>query len=208
MAIPFVYPDGANSIISLPRANFAMTVDQVRRAAPAINAASILVLQLEVSAEANLEAARMASTAGVPVLLNTAPIADVPPGLWPFVDWIVANEVEAAAFAPGLDGPLPQAAALARRARAGAVVTLGDQGAILAAAGHLREVAAFPVIPIDTVGAGDAFCGAFALALQEGRSPAEAARFASAAGAVAVTRSGAIASLPTRPEVLALLNAS
>jgi ribokinase len=85
------------------------------------------------------------------------------------------------------------------------VVTLGEHGAVLATARGVERIPAFPVEAIDSVGAGDAFCAAFALALAEGRTPAEAARFASAAGAISATRPGASTSLPSRIEVEAVL---
>jgi ribokinase len=72
-------------------------------------------------------------------------------------------------------------------------------------AGEAYRVPAFRVKAVDTVGAGDAFSGALALALTEGRELEDAVRFASAAAAVSVTRRGAQPSLPRRNEVLARL---
>jgi len=81
------------------------------------------------------------------------------------------------------------------------VVTLGDEGALLALGEDRLFLPAYSVEVVDTVAAGDAFAGAFALALAEGKSPVEAARWGNAAGAIAVTRSGAQPSLPTRQEL-------
>jgi ribokinase len=86
------------------------------------------------------------------------------------------------------------------------VITLGAQGAVLAQAQTKPEVVlAHPVAVVDTTAAGDAFVGAFAVALAEGRTPAEAMRWGNAAGALAVTAAGAQPSLPTRNAVVALL---
>jgi len=203
-----VFDDGGNSIVSVPRANMRVTVAQVEAAASVITSAAMLLLQFEVPAEANVAAARLARGAGVPVLLNAAPVGGFPPELWPLVSFLVVNEVEAAAFAtaagPDAD-PVVQARELLARGPGVVVVTLGERGAVLATADAVERVPAFPVDAVDSVGAGDAFCAAFALALAEGHPPASAARFASAAGAISATRAGAAASLPFRAEVEALV---
>jgi sugar/nucleoside kinase (ribokinase family) len=72
---------------------------------------------------------------------------------------------------------------------------------------HVRRMASFRVNAVDTLGAGDVFHGAFALALAEGRTEADAMRFASAAAALKCTRFGGITGAPTRAEVDALLQA-
>ncbi len=207
VAVPMVFDDGGNSIVSVPRANMRVTVAQVEAAA-AITSAAMLLLQLEVPAEANVAAARLAGDAGVPVLLNAAPVAELPAELWSFVSCLIVNEVEAAAFARAI-GPNPdpilQARELLARGPRVVVVTLGEQGAVLAAGDTVERIPPFRVDAVDSVGAGDAFCAAFALALAEGQTPMSAARFASAAGAVSATRPGAAASLPFRAEVEALV---
>ncbi len=82
----------------------------------------------------------------------------------------------------------------------------GAEGAFVAdSSGRAEWVPAFKVEAVDTVGAGDCFNGAFAVALMEGNDPWAAARFASAAAAISVTRRGAQASMPTRDEVEAFL---
>jgi ribokinase len=85
------------------------------------------------------------------------------------------------------------------------VTTLGGAGVdVETPAGH-RHVEPFDVTPVDTTGAGDAFCGAFAVAIAEGSDALAAARFAAAAGAIATTRAGAVPSLPRRAEIDALI---
>jgi ribokinase len=94
------------------------------------------------------------------------------------------------------------AAAALRRLGVGAVIlTLGERGALLAHAGGMEAVPPFPVTPLDTTAAGDAFVGALAVALAEGRPLVEAVRWGNAAGALATTRLGAQPSLPNRREV-------
>lgn len=206
IAIPMVFDDGGNSIISVPGANMQMAIGDVAAASDVIAAAGALLLQFEAPMECNLTAARVAREAGVLVILNTAPVAACPPGLLELADVLVANEVEAAALAPGAPAtPAGQARSLIGLGPRAAIVTLGEDGAILVTATGLDQLPSFPVPAVDSVGAGDAFCGALAVALTEGLELAAAVRFACAAGALAVTRPGATASLPSRAEVEALL---
>ncbi|MDQ3700725.1 MAG: PfkB family carbohydrate kinase, partial [Chloroflexota bacterium] len=85
------------------------------------------------------------------------------------------------------------------------LLTLGERGALLIDASGEQRIRPFPAHAVDTTAAGDAFCAALAVALGEGRALIEAASFASAAGALAVTVAGAGPSLPRRPAIEALL---
>lgn len=205
VAAPIVLPGGENSIAAAPGANLAVTVEQVEAAGPAIRAPRALLLQFEAPMAVNLAAARIAHDAGVPVLLNPAPALDHPPELLALADVLVLNEVEAAMLAPGAATHEARARALRDRGPAAVIVTLGPSGAILLDGDGFRAIPPFAVEAIDSVGAGDAFCGALAVALGEGMPLARAARFAAAAGALSVTRRGAAASLPHRAEVQRLL---
>ena len=85
------------------------------------------------------------------------------------------------------------------------IITRGEKGAVWSTATASGQAAAFRIVPVDTVAAGDAFCGGLAAALNKGQPLNEALRWASAAGALTATRVGAAASLPRRPEVEELL---
>jgi ribokinase len=85
------------------------------------------------------------------------------------------------------------------------IITLGSRGALVADAQGCRFIPAFKVKPVDTTAAGDIFNGALAVALAEGLTLDDAARFASAAAAISVTRLGAQTSAPTRSEIDAWL---
>jgi ribokinase len=87
-----------------------------------------------------------------------------------------------------------------------AIITRGGEGAIWATAHDSGSIGVFSVTPIDTVAAGDAFCGGLVAALAEGLDIDEAMRWAAAAGGLATTRAGAVPSLPNRVELLALLD--
>lgn len=204
-AAPVVFDDGENSILSAPQANLALQTALVDAAREAIAAAGALLLQFEAPMEANIAAARIARAAGTRVVLNPAPVVAHPPELLALADVLVVNEVEAAMLAGGTH-PAAQARTLLG-GRELAVVTLGEQGAVFAtASGEAGVVEAFPVQAIDSVGAGDAFCAALAVALCEGQAAGAAVRFAAAAGALAVTVAGAATSLPRREAVDRLLS--
>ena len=84
---------------------------------------------------------------------------------------------------------------------AAVVLTLGAQGALMLTETTSERVSALSVDPVDTTGAGDAFCGAIATALASGETLHSAVAFANAAGAAAVTVVGATPSMPTRAKI-------
>jgi ribokinase len=123
------------------------------------------------------------------------------------VDWLVVNETEAGAVlgrpVRGLAEAGEAAAALLTAGARHAVVTAGAHGAALAGPGGAGTIRAFEVDAVDTVGAGDTFVGALAVALAAGVPAAEAVRAAAAAGATAATRPGAQAGMPRPADILA-----
>jgi ribokinase len=139
-------------------------------------------------------------------MLNAAPAAPVSPDLRAASAIVVANDIEASALA-GLTvgGPADVPDAQARIDCRLLVVTFGAAGSAASMPGSRVHAPAFDVRVVDTTGAGDAFCGAFAVRLTEGAELADAMRFANAAGAVACTRHGAYESMPAREDVEALL---
>jgi ribokinase len=140
----------------------------------------------------------------VRVILNPAPAADLPQDMLSKVDVLTPNEREALRLAglSGLQEPATLAKILLERSGARSlVITRGAEGALVARTGDLQAVPSFPITPVDTTAAGDAFNGALAVKLAEGADLAEAVRFAAAAGAISATRPGAQPSLPTRAEL-------
>lgn len=198
-----------NTIVVVPGANGLVGAEDVARLDAALGGASVLLLQLEVSLDAVVAAARAARRYGATVVLDPAPARVLPPELYHLVDIITPNETEAAillGLPPGVELDYERAAAeLLARGVSRAVIKLGGRGAYAADASGGALHPAFPVTPVDTVAAGDAFNGALAAALSEGRPFAEALRWGLAAGAIAVTRPGAQAAMPSRAELLSLL---
>jgi ribokinase len=205
VAVPIVLDDGQNAIFAIPQSNLNLGVADIEKARAAIAAADALLVQFEVGMAATETAMRAARAAGVKVFLNPAPLAAFPDGLLGLATTIVANEVEAAALVPEARGDHSAEAAALAAIAGSAVVTLGAEGAAFQDGSAAGSARAPSVAAVDSVGAGDAFCGALAVALAEGRSFSAAVHFANAAGALAVTRPGAQAALPTRDEVEALL---
>ncbi|MGE0600308.1 MAG: ribokinase [Dehalococcoidia bacterium] len=205
VAVPIVLDSGENSIFAIPQSNMALGASDIEAARETIASAGMLMLQFEVGMDATLAAARIAHEAGVPVMLNPAPIVEPPAGLLSLSSIIIANELEAASLAPAAGGDHAKELAALREYVPTAIITLGEAGAMVDDGSGLLTASGFPVTAIDTVGAGDAFCAAFAVARCEGMAVTEAARFANAAGALAVTAAGAESSLPTRSAVEAFL---
>ena len=198
-----------NRIIQVLGANDTCGDAEAERVTELLYRASALLLQLEVSVELSLKVAQAAAVRGVPVILDPSPVRPLPAAFYSCCDVITPNETDAQAL---VDAPVTdrESAALAAgtllsRGIGTVVVKLGPQGAYYATAQGGEYVPPFAVDAVDSVGAGDAFNGALAVALAEGRSVAQAVRMASAAGALAVTRVGAQDSMPTRQEVDALV---
>jgi ribokinase len=209
VAIVHVLPDGENAIIQAPRVNTTITAPHIRAAAGILNASDVALFQLETSIPAATEFARLARERDVRLMFNPAPAIPVTDELIQLADVVVLNEIEAmglTAIVPDTMARAYEAADLIqRRAEADVVLTRSRQGALAMTERGRVDVPAFRVPVVDTVGAGDAFVGALAVALAEEMPMLDAMRFAAAAGAIAVTRPGAEPSMPARDEVEQLL---
>ena len=207
---------GENMIVVAPGANATMRAQDVRAASALIESSDCLLLQMEIPLAAVIEAASIARGAGVAVILNAAPARVLPAELIKLVDILIVNRVEAATLL-GMEPNTDPGRMTLRLPALGVptiLLTLGAQGSILSNRGRPRRVPTPQVQAVDAVAAGDAFCGAFAACWRgialKAKSPDEytmveqAALVASAAGALASTRQGAIPSLPLKDEVMAL----
>ena len=198
----FLSEAGENAIVVVPGANGKVDTAFVDRHAELIRSAGMVLCQLELPIETVSYVLALCARAGVLVMLDPAPAANLPEAAWSQVAWFTPNETEAAFY---LDANLTteqSAQQLLGRGLKGVVLKRGAEGSYLAVAGgEAAWVPAFKVDAIDTVAAGDCFNGAFAVGLLEGLNPWAAARFASAAAAISVTRRGAQASMPSRADV-------
>lgn len=200
---------GQNRIIQVLGANSTCGEEQITAVGAALLGADTLMLQLEVPMEVSLAAARAARAEGKTVILDPGPVRAMPPVLFHFCSILTPNETEAEAIVGfpvnNRDTAARAAEAIRSRGAEAAVVKLGAQGAYYASAEASGFQPAFTVRAVDTVAAGDAFNGALAVCLAEGATMADAVRVACAAGALAVTTTGAQDSMPTRAAVDALL---
>ncbi len=203
-ALILVDSKGQNVISVALGANGTLSPRDVAPFKKDIEGAAALVMQLETPLDTVAWAAKAAHDAGVPVILNPAPAQKLPKSLYPLVDWITPNETEAelltgvkvvdAASAAKATGVLK------KRGVGHVVITMGSKGAYCGDCGKVypcRKVKA-----VDCVAAGDTFNGAFAVALAEGKTCADAIAFAQKASAISVTRPGAQSSVPFRREIV------
>jgi ribokinase len=201
---------GQNQIVLAPGANGAFTPGRFTSTALVAGQTRVVLLQLEIPLETVIAAARAGRAAGAVVILDPAPAQKLPDQLIGLADYLTPNETELAALTGGGDvrdaaGVRGRAAQLLSRGAARVLVKWGARGAALITPGGEYWWPAHPVDVVDTTAAGDAFNGAFAVALAEGASADTAGRFANAAAALAVTRAGAQPGMPVRAEVERLL---
>ena len=161
-----------------------------------------VLLQLEVPVYEVEALARRAVSRGARVMLNAAPAAALPPALLASLDVLVVNENEAALMAGGRS--VDEWCAAREADGCATYVTLGARGARTLIDGATRTLPAPAIDVVDSVGAGDAFTGALAAALDRGAARAIALREALAAGALACTAAGAQPAMPRRPAIAAL----
>ncbi|HUV68529.1 MAG TPA: ribokinase [Terracidiphilus sp.] len=202
-----VAENGENSIVVIPGANGKMDPAAIDRESALIRSAGMVLCQLELPLETVAHTLALCAQAGVPILLDPAPAAPLPDAVFLQTTWFTPNETEAAFYLGHNAAPEQAAQQLLDKGLQGVVLKRGAEGVYVAVQGKAAWVKAFPVQPVDTVAAGDCFNGAFAVALLEGSDPWTAARFASAAAAISVTRPGAQASMPSRAEVDSFLAA-
>lgn len=207
-ALIFTDPAGQNSIAIIPGANAQLLPVDLAKHEALINSAGIILLQLEVPLQTVIYVAEMGYRKNIPVILDPAPARELPPKLMLQLAWLTPNEVEAGALCghPGetlAPAQVSQCAEdLVSRGPRHVIIKRGAQGAYLATRDGLRRhIPAYKVRAVDSTAAGDAFNGALAVGLLQGKDPAEAAAFASAVAALSVTRKGAQPSMPTALEV-------
>lgn len=203
--------EGDNSIIIVPGANYQVKPADIDLGESLLRQADIVLLQLEIPVETVVYAARKAKLLGKTVVLNPAPAQQLPEELFGFVDYMTPNQTELSRYS-GLDAEGEALEQAMRRMKgmgvAHVITTLGAHGsAYLADGGRLRKLPGYKVPVVDTTGAGDCYNAGLALSIATGRSLEEAAHFASLVSAVAVTKFGAQAGMPTEAEAITFAKA-
>jgi len=202
MACVCVDAAGQNQIAVSMGANAEAEAEQV----PEIARGQTLLMQMEVPPDENVALILRGRAAGARVLLNLAPAGPMDRSVLGAVDLLIMNESEAAWLGQRL-GREGDAMALHEALGIGVAITKAERGAALAMQDQVIRLPAFPVQVVDTTGAGDAWCGVLAAALDLGMPTELAMRRANAAGALACTKPGAAPSMPGSAEIDALLSA-
>lgn len=189
-----------NSIIVIKAANDLVAPALIDEAWETIAQADIVLLQHEIPAATNNYVIEKCAAAGVPVLLNPAPVAPVPQDILDKVTYLTPNEHEAAVLFAGQGK-----ADILGRNQGKVIMTLGSKGVAYAEKGQVYNVPGFKVQPVDTTGAGDTFNGAFAVARANGKSMYDSISFANAAAALSVQKLGAQGGMPCLRDVEEML---
>jgi ribokinase len=200
---------GNNQIVVAPGSNMRFSVEEFRARRRLLSGAAVLLTQLEIPLPTVEYALRLAKSRGVMTILDPAPFRSLSSSIYHSTEVLTPNKTEAGDLA-GMEvntiNQAKEAATIIHSRGCGAVlVTLGEQGALLKQGNRIEHFPAFPVRSKDSVAAGDAFNGALAAAMVRGKPIQEAIRFANAAGALCTTKRGAQESLPSKPEIEALL---
>lgn len=205
MAFISVSDEGENHIVLVAGANSAVRRSDISAMRGLIEESDMIVMQLEIPLEVVAYALELAVGLGKNVILNPAPARDLPAEMLRHVYVLIPNETELQILS-GMPTSTEQEIVDAARhlnslGTQRVIVTMGDRGSFLISETLHTHIPAYPVRAVDTTAAGDAYVAAFAVGKTQGMSDVEAAKFASKAAAITVTREGAQPSLPTRDDV-------
>lgn len=210
--VAFIVVDdkGENSIVVAPGANAGLNEKDIRNAEDVIAKADIILLQLEIPMTTVAEAISLAKKHNRMVMLNPAPAAPIPEEILRSVDIIVPNQSETKMLTGITVNDIAAAQqacdVLHSKGVSTVIITMGEQGAYHSSENFKGLVGGFNAgKTVDTVAAGDTFCGGLAIAVAEGKTLQQGVQFANAAAALSVTKAGAQASIPSRTEVESLL---
>lgn len=209
----FIWVDaaGQNSIVVAAGANAQFQARDVAALRPSFRNASHALFQLETPLETVAAALALARAEGATTILDPAPAQALPAEMLALVDILTPNESEACLLLGSSPRPIHVddapaiAASLQSLGPRHVVLKLGEKGCYALTPDGSQHSPGFPVQAVDTTAAGDTFNAALAVALAEHQPWPQALRFANAAAALSVTRLGAQASIPSRPEVDNLL---
>ncbi|GIM45141.1 ribokinase [Collibacillus ludicampi] len=203
---------GDNSIIMVPLANANVNQQDVDEVEELISRSTLLMMQLEIPVETVFYATKVAKRYGIPVILNPAPAQPLPDEMYSYIDYLTPNETETEILTgiklTDIESAKFAAKELLNRGVKNVVITLGENGCLLADGEDYHHITARKVEVVDTTAAGDAFNGGMAVGLAKGMSLKEAVQYGGIVGTLAVTKFGAQSSLPSLQEVNEFIKAS
>ncbi len=204
-ALILVGGDGENMIAVVPGANATLTPQDAMEAVAAMRAGDILMLQLEIPAEAVETALATARKARVTSIINLAPLTPEAARLAAMADIVIANETEFELLAgEAITSQVQRMEAMQRiyaKSQQTLIVTLGAEGVVAVRGGKMLSTRGLVIEPVDTVGAGDTFCGYLAAGLDSGLGFEDALHRAAVAGSLACLKPGAQPSIPLFADV-------
>ena len=210
IALITVDAQSQNTIVVSSGANMNCGKSEIGHLVSLLGSVDCLVLQNEVPYEVNLQAARLARENKIPVVWDPAPFVTGTQELIKHVDFLTPNQNEAELLANCeiTDEKSIHNAFLKIKESSDAVclITMGEDGVYFLSGPGINQIPSFLVDSVDSVAAGDAFTGGFAVALSEGETLRSAARFGCASGALATTKLGAQSAMPFRKEVDQMIN--
>lgn len=214
VGLPLIQDDGNNSIVIVPRANADVDERLIVQSLEEVPDTSVVLAQLELPINIAEAVGEWTRSHGAMYVLNPAPIQPLPESLLGKVDVLVPNEGELLALemqgsrfvesdSTRIEAVKEKAAEIVERYGCSVITTVGECGVVVATAGGISEVVpAFRVDNVvDTVGAGDTFCGYLASLLAQEFSISDAAHLANVAAAISVTREGSASSVPQLDEL-------
>lgn len=206
VALIVVDDSSQNAIVIVAGSNGELTPASLQAFDAVLQAADVVVCQLEVPMDTVGFTLKRGRELGKTVILNPAPASEPLPAEWyASIDYLIPNESEATALSgitvDSLDSAKLAATQLIKAGAGKVIITLGSQGALFTDGQTFEHLLAPKVKAVDTTAAGDTFVGGFAAALAGGKSEAEAIRFGQVAAALSVTRAGAQPSIPTLHDV-------
>ncbi|GKU76389.1 ribokinase [Paenibacillus sp. L3-i20] len=187
-----IVANGDNSIIVVPGANNYVTAEFVESKRDVIAESNLLIVQLETPLEGVIKAVEIAKENGVTVILNPAPIQELPSELLRNIDYVTPNEHEEQLLRQNRDE---------EELNGKLVVTKGSEGVSFSEDGKQSNIPAYKIDVVDTTGAGDSFNGGLAIGLIKGLSLREACKYGNAVAALSTTKLGAQTGMPTAQEV-------
>ncbi len=200
---------GENRIILNKGSNYSLTPEVIDKYTDLLEECDALLFQFEIPMETVIYAAKLGKAMGKKILVNPAPICDIPKELLDLTDLLVPNEHEAAGILGYEVNEQNCKQAVNELLKFGckeAIITMGSFGSVYSNGKETLHCGIFKTNVLDTTAAGDSFTASFNIAVSEGKSPAEALQTAAIVSGIVVSRKGASTSIPSKQEINAVMS--